>query len=242
MANCQTENQLIQMLANKDALCYPLLRWILMSNRAHLAPIPDAQQIPAMKTPFQFVMVSDNPKKELRFRKKRAKKGSFYAFHGSFIGNWHAIFRVGLKNYSNTKKMSAGAAYGPGIYLAKHSSTSFGYVSPGPGWDKSEISTNIACIAMVEVIDERSMGRMGSIKTASNGSIYVVRDEDLIITRFFFLYPQGRYTYKGEQRVGQQHTTVSVDADTVQVPESIYNEEKAKKLAKKNGNETTPLV
>lgn len=36
--------------------------------------------------------------------------------------------RMGLKNYSNTKMMSAGAAYGPGIYMAKDATTSFGYM------------------------------------------------------------------------------------------------------------------
>lgn len=74
-----------------------------------------------MGTPYQYVLVSDNPQREARFRKKRAEnakkkggRGSFYAFHGSAIGNWHSIFRGGLRNYSNTDKMSCGAAYGPG--------------------------------------------------------------------------------------------------------------------------------
>ena len=71
-------------------------------------------------------MVSGNPEAEMKFRKKRKKFGSFYAFHGSNSGNWHGILRAGLKNYSNTNKMSAGAAAGPGIYLAKQLLTSLG--------------------------------------------------------------------------------------------------------------------
>ena len=51
-------------------------------------------------------MVSGNPEAEMKFRKKRKKFGSFYAFHGSNSGNWHCILRAGLKNYSNTNKMS----------------------------------------------------------------------------------------------------------------------------------------
>lgn len=39
------------------------------------------------------------------------------AFHGSALGNWHCIFRQGLKNYSGTEKMSSGQAYGAGVYL-----------------------------------------------------------------------------------------------------------------------------
>lgn len=36
-----------------------------------------------------------------------------------------------MKNYSNTDKMSAGAACGPGIYMAADASTSFGYMVAG---------------------------------------------------------------------------------------------------------------
>ncbi|KAL6051672.1 Poly [ADP-ribose] polymerase 6 [Balamuthia mandrillaris] len=111
-------------LDNLDDLCYPLLRWIMMSNRAHLSLLPKDKHITEMQTPHQYVLVSDNPQKEADFRRQRAEvaarkggKGSFYAFHGSAIGNWHSIFRNGLRNYSNTDKMSAGAAYGPGMLL-----------------------------------------------------------------------------------------------------------------------------
>jgi poly [ADP-ribose] polymerase 6/8 len=115
-----------------------------------------------MGTPYQYVLVSDNPQREARFRKKRAEnakkkggRGSFYAFHGSAIGNWHSIFRGGLRNYSNTDKMSCGAAYGPGIYMASNASTSFGYMAAGAGWDKSMMiksgtASTIACIALCE--------------------------------------------------------------------------------------------
>jgi poly [ADP-ribose] polymerase 6/8 len=120
------------------------------------------QQISEMGTPYQYVLVSDNPQREARFRKKRAEnakvkgnRGSFYAFHGSAIGNWHSIFRGGLRNYSNTDKMSCGAAYGPGIYMASNASTSFGYMAAGAGWDKSMMiksgtASTIACIALCE--------------------------------------------------------------------------------------------
>jgi poly [ADP-ribose] polymerase 6/8 len=40
---------------------------------------------------------------------------------GSGIENWHSILRNGLVNASNTKLMTTGAAYGPGIYAASDS-------------------------------------------------------------------------------------------------------------------------
>jgi hypothetical protein len=54
-------------------------------------------------------------------------KGHFFAFHGSDTCNWHSILRTGLKNMSNTKFMTSGAAYGSGIYMATDSGTSLGY-------------------------------------------------------------------------------------------------------------------
>lgn len=88
-------------------------------------------------------------------RKRQAEKlkgkGSFYAFHGSAIGNWHSVVRNGLKNYSNTDKMSAGAALGPGIYFAINSGTSSGYMAPGLAWNNSTFGKGpLRCIALCE--------------------------------------------------------------------------------------------
>jgi len=214
-------------LDSMDTLCYPLLRWILMSNRAHLSLLPKDKQISEMGTPYQYVLVSDNPQKEVYFRKKRAEnakkkggRGSFYAFHGSAIGNWHSIFRAGLRNYSNTDKMSCGAAYGPGIYMASNAATSFGYMAAGAGWDKTMMtksgqSATIACIALCEVVDYRNdssglwgIGKPNPVNVHSG--IYVITDETIVTTRYFFIYPQGSSSSSGAV------------ADNLRLPEDIY--------------------
>ena len=41
-----------------------------------------------------------------------------YLFHGSPFHNWHSILRNGLKNYSNTSKMTTGAVHGNGMYFS----------------------------------------------------------------------------------------------------------------------------
>lgn len=51
-------------------------------------------------------------------------------FHGSGINNWYSIVRNGLRNLSNTGMMTAGAAYGAGIYSAWDYGTASGYA----GW------------------------------------------------------------------------------------------------------------
>jgi hypothetical protein len=75
------------------------------------------QQLEAMKTPYQFLMMTGSPEKESAFRAAKRKAGSHFAFHGSRIctcillslrngalivraGNWHSIMRIGLKNFS----------------------------------------------------------------------------------------------------------------------------------------------
>jgi poly [ADP-ribose] polymerase 6/8 len=98
---------------------FPLIHWIISSNRAYIVPVPTDQKIGQLNGVCeQFILVSSNPEVEGNFRKMRSKFGSFYAFHGSASGNWHSILREGLKILSGTSKMSAGAAYGNGIYTA----------------------------------------------------------------------------------------------------------------------------
>lgn len=63
-----------------------------------------------MKSEHQYLMLSSPPEKRIKFAALRQQYGSFYAFHGSSMENWHAIMRQGLKNLSNTKLMTTGAA------------------------------------------------------------------------------------------------------------------------------------
>lgn len=51
----------------------------------------------------------------------------WYLFHGSNQGNWHSIMRNNLVVASNTSLMSAGAAYGTGIYASDNIQVSIAY-------------------------------------------------------------------------------------------------------------------
>eukprot|EP00755_Sulcionema_specki_P020977 Sspe_Gene.12862::Locus_4410_Transcript_1_1_Confidence_1.000_Length_2654::g.12862::m.12862/K15258/PARP6_8; poly [ADP-ribose] polymerase 6/8 len=177
----------------KHPLLYPLLQWVISSNRSHLMPLEPRHRMEGLGD-HQFVLCASNPEKEKRFRErreamrlKRGGAGSFWAWHGSAAQNWHAILRIGLKNYSNTPMMSAGAAHGPGIYLAANFGTSQSYMgSPQAGWKNSGVhsSGGFTMIALCEVVDERNEP---NTKCHEHGGIYVVEDEDLVCTRFVFL-------------------------------------------------------
>jgi len=100
------------------------------------------------------------------------------------------ILRVGLKNFSNTKRMLHGAAYGAGIYFAKNSGTSLGYAAAGGWWPKSIFgSHSMSCMAICEVLDEDAG------KKDHGNNIVTVQDETLVTTRFFLVMKSGSNSF-----------------------------------------------
>merc|ERR1712228_1146884 len=134
-------------------LLYPLLCWIVTSNRCHLRKLSASNRIAQIDTEYQFALCSATPDREKEFQDLRAANGSFLAWHGSPMGNWHSILRMGLRNYSKTKHQSNGAAYGSGIYFGKNFNLSWGYCRAGsnPSWKKSKFGTNMSCMALCEI-------------------------------------------------------------------------------------------
>eukprot|EP01083_Nonionella_stella_P001411 4058_1 len=204
-------------------LLYPLLVWIITSNRCHLRKLPDCDRISAIDTPYQFALCSATPDREKEFQELRAANGSFLAWHGSPMGNWHSILRMGLKNYSKTKHQSNGAAYGSGIYFGRNFNLSWGYCRPGtnPGWKNSQFGVSLSCMALCEICYHKDdakhhrgkrdiymkTNKTNTNKTKSTSSdwtkttnktnrwvktsgIYVVDQEECVMTRFFLIFPK----------------------------------------------------
>ena len=179
--HCENESDLRKFLT---ADAYELLKWLLSYKRCALLRMPEKKRIKEMETPYQYMMMMDNPEKAATFSTNRKKYGSYWAFHGSAIENFHNILRKGLINCSNTKLMTTGAAYGPGIYMARESSTSFGYSRVGSSWSKSQFgnSSSLRCVMICEVVKAP-----GVPTTAS--PYYVVKEAEHVTTRFLFFYP-----------------------------------------------------
>ena len=74
-------------------------------------------------------------------------------------------------------------------------------------FSQSESNSTLACIALCEVVDVRDEKNS---KIHIHGNIYVVEDETLVTTRYFFIYPNG---------VSQYH---SINANQLVVPEDMY--------------------
>jgi len=196
----QGKKMLREKLDEIDDLIYPLLMWLLTTNRAHLRPLAAREKFPDLGTPHQFVLMSGPVEKETEFQNLKRDHGSIFCWHGSAPGNWHVILRTSLKNMSGTKHMSAGQAYGAGIYFASEFATSLGYCGHGmsDGWPKSMFTSkssapSIKCMAMCEIIDKKEdftyhPGKQGA-RSSGNRGIYVVPKEEFVVTRFFFVNP-----------------------------------------------------
>ena len=179
---------------SQDILAYPLLQWLISSNRSHIVKLPDSAQLSFMSTPHQFLLMSSPPAKEAIFRQYKAEHGSTFAFHGSRIENWHSIMRNGLISASGTKFQVNGAAYGKGIYLSPEAMLSYGYsrgyypndhrseagATSGSGSRFLDVSDKLICLALCEVITSPDLRK--------DDSIWVMPDADKVCTRFFFVY------------------------------------------------------
>lgn len=74
-----------------------------------------------------FVVINNDTLDERKFQEAKKEYGSVFQWHGSALENYYSILRNGLMNLSNTHLMTAGAAYGQGIYTANYAGTSLGY-------------------------------------------------------------------------------------------------------------------
>lgn len=188
--HCANEQRLISFLSQSDSTgdSYRLLSWLLSENRAALLKMPPNLHIPQMNTSHQYMMTAGtDPERAAKFKQWRKEYGSYFAFHGSGIENWHSILRQGLLNCSGTKLMTTGQAYGPGIYLAPDSSTSMGYARTGSAWSKSRFgdSSSLICLAIAEVVKHPEAPQ-------TPNPYYVIRNHEFAAARFFMFYTGGR--------------------------------------------------
>ena len=177
----EDEFDMQERMQKAHSLVRPVLRWIVSSLRVHLKRITAPHYshndiLHACGASQIYVMVSDTVVKEMAFQKHKAQSGSFYAFHGSSIVNWHSILRNGLRNYSNTQYMSAGAAHGKGIYVHQNLDYSWAYSAP-----LGSSKMNMACVALCEVSGK-------SFVSYDPKGITVIGDDTCVVTRYLLVF------------------------------------------------------
>ena len=216
--SCYLGPELKKTVDAQDKLAYPLLQWLIGSNRSHIVRLPASAQLSFMNTPHQFLLMSSPPAKEATFRQYKKEHKSAFAFHGSPMENWHSIMRKGLINASGTKYQLHGAACGSGIYLSPQATMSYGYCcgqhrayASETGSESScgsrflDVSGNLICLALCEVITSPDLKKSG---------IWVMPDADKVCTRFFFVYDKNTAPQHNVNTEAQMYRSKIQDAIT----------------------------
>lgn len=162
---CNTDQELANKIG-KDL--YLFVRFVLLSCKVDIVKNDDMLGIKSDK--FKIYKINHPIDKDEDF-KKISTIATSYIFHGSRWCNWYSILRNGLKNCSHTKLMTAGAAYGNGIYLSDDINVSYGYGCSG----------NKSVVGVFELIDKQ--------KYHKGGAIYVCDNEKMLIQRYLLIIP-----------------------------------------------------
>jgi hypothetical protein len=169
VAQCQTDRDL-EKFAAADGL--RLLRWILLSNRTHLMALPPGLQLTEFPCSHQFMAMLSSPESEELFSAIKAQVGSCYLWHGSSADRWHSILRTGLKNATGTALQQNGSARGPGIYMARLASTSWGYSKPAPNrYAQSALGKQLCLISLCEVNKISASGQSIVVSRPDRGNV-----------------------------------------------------------------------
>ncbi|XP_013379404.1 poly [ADP-ribose] polymerase 6 [Lingula anatina] len=172
--------ELKQSLDKANPVAYPLLQWVISSNRCHIVKLHTSKQLHFMNTPHQFLLLSSPPAKEAKFRAAKSKYGSTFAFHGSCIENWHSIIRKGLVNASGTKLQVVSTKKEQTPVGKTTSTKETSSQSSVSGQKFLSHSNRLSCIALCEVVTSEHLKK--------HGPIWVCPNPDHVCTRFFFVY------------------------------------------------------
>lgn len=191
-------------LLGKDL--YLLIRFILMSCKVGIEKNDDMLDIKG--NGYKVYKIVHPLDKEKEFKELTKATVTQYLFHGSRWCNWYSILRNGLKNCSNSKLMTAGAAYGAGIYLSDNVQLSYNY----------GISGKKSVIGVFEIIDKD--------KYFKGPQVFVCDDEKALIQRYLLIL----HDHKGVAEINKTfNTTIYEKKSSAQIK---YSQKSIKKIIK----------
>ncbi|KAI9933588.1 hypothetical protein ASPWEDRAFT_116048 [Aspergillus wentii DTO 134E9] len=179
-----------------------VLRWIVASNRSCIMQDDEndpAHLVSGMENYMQFRLAQGAPDKEQRFVNavqsivsgRNPKHPTLFAWHGSPLYNWHSILREGLY----FKEVANGRAYGNGVYLSNHFTTSLGYTGTSAyyslEWPRSKLKIRTV-ISLNEVVNAPE-------KFVHSSPHYVVQQLDWIQPRYLFVPTNSKAAQNGQK-------------------------------------------
>lgn len=152
--------------------CYGVIKYFLSLNKLSISSISDSiikstdLLVPNSKKSYIFAI--DYP---YSLSKDFDNNPPEFLFHGSCFSNWFEIVRSGIKNFSGTKLMTHGQAYGPGIYTTDSCNMALSY---------SHDTSGFKTAAVIQVL-----GGVNTYKKISG--IYVIPDASKILIRYLIV-------------------------------------------------------
>ena len=175
---------------------YKLLRYLIWTNRVNFKHLTGENAVSGDAAIQEFLIYNQEATQEQKFQELKKTHGSVFTFHGSSIENWYSILRNGPRNLSNTKMMTAGAAYGQGVYSARQFATASGYwgyryygattdgLGQATSWKHSVVKQKWV-IGILEII------KLASYSKSGDYDITVCPDDQNIMLRYIWVFNQG---------------------------------------------------
>lgn len=164
-----------ELIKKTSVIKYGMLKYMILNNTFKLKTIPMNDniddEINLDRDTVCFEIIHDVIDDKFKYLDKPT-----YLYHGSHIYNWGSIMKNGLKNYSGTKNMVNGAAYGNGIYFSDEITMSASYSR------NSTSISNIYVIGVAQVYNKE--------KYMKTYNIYVVNNEDDVLLKYLICYPK----------------------------------------------------
>lgn len=177
---------------------WELLLWVLTCGGVRLRTqkkedVPELSGDSAVDAVFE---VEHSPQVDRRFEAARGDREVFFAYHGSRLDNFYSILHNGLLAHMNKNSL-----YGTGTYLSSELSVSATFSPAGYGWQHSQVSPELSCVAMCEVVDHpdvkcqdrcRSKPSRAYARDSMGGKVpekyYLVQNNSVVRVKYLLVY------------------------------------------------------
>ncbi|XP_065836845.1 protein mono-ADP-ribosyltransferase PARP16-like [Oscarella lobularis] len=128
-----------------------------------------------------------------QFSRLSQTHGTFYAYHGSRVENFHSILRYGLISHLNKNSL-----FGVGTYLSTDLSVCMPYSPIGQSWTQSELGRLMSCVAICEVVNHPQLksGRIQARKSEGGEMVddkvpdkyYIVGNNEFLRVKYVLVF------------------------------------------------------
>ncbi|SIP85984.1 Poly-(ADP-ribose) polymerase with ubiquitin-conjugating enzyme/RWD-like [Pacmanvirus A23] len=190
IAGVDSDKSLIEQLVNINQKCgkllYQFIKFIIETKKIETEYCELAIKKDNNSLIYKQFKIKHDPTVESNFNK--TSNEFCYLFHGSSVENWHSIIRNGIFNASGTKLMTAGAAYGNGVYLSDNLAINSHYARGN--LESAAVNVNSSqCLRRSDMIV--AVFQVASAKELYRKAIgvYVVPDSSKLLIRYLISVP-----------------------------------------------------